>query len=77
MVDDGNGIDPGIVETIWEPYARAHPASPTTTDSIGLGLAVSRQLSALMDGELSYRYEDGNSVFELTLPARRPSPVTV
>ena len=77
VVDNGHGIDPGVVETIWEPYARAHSDSPTTTDSIGLGLAVSRRLAVLMDGDLTYRYEDGNSVFELTLPAKRPSPVTV
>lgn len=69
VIDDGAGIAPDVVETIWEPYARAHPVSPTTTDSIGLGLAVSLRLATLMDGDLVYRYQDGRSVFELTLPA--------
>jgi hypothetical protein len=29
---------------------------------------VSYQLARLMDGDLVYRYEDGWSIFELTLP---------
>ena len=36
--------------------------------SIGLGLAVSRRLARLMGGDLTYRYEDGEAIFELTLP---------
>lgn len=74
VIDDGAGIAPDVVETIWEPYARAHPVSPTTTDSIGLGLAVSLRLANLMDGDLDYRYENGKSVFELTLPAAEAAP---
>ena len=34
----------------------------------GLGLALSRNRTRLMDGDLSYRYENGLSIFELTLP---------
>lgn len=53
-------------ERIFQPYGRAHEESGTT-ESIGLGLAVSRQLAVLMGGSLEYRYESG-SVFRLTLP---------
>jgi signal transduction histidine kinase len=52
---------------IFEPYASAH-GSDAPSGSIGLGLAVSRELARLMGGDLTYRYEDGRSVFELTLP---------
>jgi PAS domain S-box-containing protein len=67
--DNGDGIDPDAVESIWEPYSRAHLHTLTTTESIGLGLTVSRRLATLMGGELTYRYGDGLSVFELTLPS--------
>jgi PAS domain S-box-containing protein len=69
VADDGDGIDTAYIESIWEPYSRAHGHTTTTTDSMGLGLAVSRQLATLMDGALTYQYGDGLSIFELVLPA--------
>jgi signal transduction histidine kinase len=36
---------------------------------MGLGLAISRQLTRLMEGDLTYHYESGLSVFTLTMPA--------
>ena len=33
-----------------------------------LDLAISRKLARLMGGDLTYRYQDGESVFEFTLP---------
>ncbi len=36
---------------------------------MGLGLAVSRQLAQLMEGDLTYRYHGGESIFTLSLPA--------
>ncbi len=68
VADNGPGIDPKDIDSIWQPYERAHPGASTTTDSMGLGLAVSRRLAELMHGTLSYRYEDEQSIFELTLP---------
>lgn len=65
--DDGDGLSKDDWERIFEPYYRAHPSS-NVTGSIGLGLAVSKRLAEAMDGELSYRYADGRSVFELSLP---------
>jgi signal transduction histidine kinase len=36
--------------------------------SVGLGLAVARQLAELMGGSLSYERSAGDSVFRLLLP---------
>lgn len=71
--DSGAGIPPADREMIFESYSRAHSA-PGITASVGLGLAVSRRLARLMDGELTYDYDRAaeESVFRLTLPAASP-----
>ncbi len=66
--DDGDGLAPEEWEKIFEPYYRAHSAE-TQPAALGIGLAVARQLARLMGGDLTYRYESGRSVFELSLPA--------
>ncbi len=68
VVDDGPGVAPGDAEAIFEPYQSAHPAG-TQPASVGLGLAVSRRLARLMDGDLVYRRRQQRTVFELSLPA--------
>ncbi len=65
VVDDGPGIPRRDWERIFEPYQRAHHA-PGQPDSVGVGLAISRQLATLMGGTLDYHYE-GCSVFRLRL----------
>ncbi len=66
--DDGPGIPLRDREKIFEPYHRAHRFEGQPA-SVGLGLTVSRQLARLMGGDLIYSYEDGLSVFELSLPS--------
>jgi len=65
--DDGPGIIEAERERIFEPYTTAHPVSGVTA-AVGLGLTVSRQLARLMSGDLTYRCEDGESTFRLSLP---------
>ena len=67
VYDSGEGIAEEDRDRVFEPYQRAHEA-PGLANSIGLGLAISRQLARLMGGDLTYRHEDGESIFELTLP---------
>lgn len=67
VADNGAGVPAKDQETIFEPYQRAHNA-PGLTASMGLGLTISRQLARLMDGDLTYRREAGESIFALTLP---------
>ena len=65
--DDGPGIASVDRGRIFEAYARAHESTGRTF-SLGLGLSISRDLAQRMDGDLTYRYERGESVFELVLP---------
>ena len=66
--DNGGGIPAEERERVFEAYQRAHDA-PGVPASMGLGLAISRSLARLMGGDLTYRYEGHESVFELQLPA--------
>jgi signal transduction histidine kinase len=67
--DSGQAIPDQDRGRIFEPYQRAHEA-PGLANSIGLGLAISRQLARLMGGDVTYRHEDGESIFEFTVPRR-------
>ncbi len=72
VIDSGDGVPEADREAIFEPYRRAGDGSGPA-GSIGLGLSVSRKLARLMGGDLTYRLHDGESAFELTLPARPSS----
>jgi signal transduction histidine kinase len=65
--DNGSPIPVDERERIFEQYQRAR-GTTEIAESLGLGLAISRELARRMGGDLTYRYEDGDSVFELTLP---------
>jgi signal transduction histidine kinase len=65
--DDGSPIDPDRSDLIFAAYGRAHDR-PGRTDSVGLGLTVSRQLARLMGGDVIYDHHDGWTSFSLVLP---------
>lgn len=67
VIDDGAGVPEDKVGRIFEPYGRAHQP-PSDHGATGLGLSVSRRLARLMNGDLSYRRVEGETVFELKLP---------
>ncbi len=54
-------------DLIFERYYRS-AQSPTQPGSVGIGLAVSRQLADLMDGTLEYIDGESQHRFELSLP---------
>lgn len=66
VVDDGPGIRAEEAELIFERYYRSSQ-SPTQPGSVGIGLAVSRQLAHMMGGSLEYVPGD-HPRFVLTLP---------
>jgi signal transduction histidine kinase len=72
VIDDGPGVVEAMRERIFEPFQRAH-ASTGEAESLGLGLAISRELARAMGGDLTYRYDGGRSIFEFTLPAGEPN----
>jgi signal transduction histidine kinase len=67
VIDDGEPIPPDQIEGIFTPYGRAHDR-PGRTDSVGLGLTVSRQLARMMRGDVTYSHDGTWARFRLTLP---------
>jgi len=63
--DNGTGIPEDEAAHIFEPYVTG---SSGVTGSVGLGLAVARQLAELMRGSLEYERSAGETVFRLLLP---------
>lgn len=66
--DDGPGVPEKSIGRIFQPFYTVTQAT-TTPASLGLGLAVSRELATLMGGQLTYHRVDGHTVFGLELPA--------
>lgn len=76
--DDGIGIPPADRERIFQPFEQGQDGS---SKGLGLGLAISRQLVALMGGELVLEEAREGSCFRLTLetealdlPTAGPAP---
>lgn len=65
--DNGAGVRTGDIERIFDPYYRGQGEN-TKPDSVGLGLAVARQLARLMDGDVVYQRSKGWTIFEFTVP---------
>ncbi len=66
VVDDGEGIPLEHRESIFVPYFQAS-SGEKVLGSLGLGLAISRELARRMGGDLTYSYVGGLSTFRLTL----------
>jgi signal transduction histidine kinase len=67
--DTGPGIAAEKLQTIFEPFVQVGNATETTAQGVGLGLAISRELTRLMGGTLSVESTPGNgATFTLLLP---------
>jgi two-component system, NtrC family, nitrogen regulation sensor histidine kinase NtrY len=66
--DNGPGIPPERIQTIWEPYITSKPGGT------GLGLAIARQAILAHDGSIDIRCPPGGgTVVTFVLPTQRPS----
>ena len=68
VTDDGPGIPPSEYERIFEPFQQSS-GGKVVSDSVGLGLPVSRLLTEKMGGTLTYERRGDRSVFRLDLPS--------
>ncbi len=57
-----------LTQRVFDPSQEVLGA-PVDPDARFMGLSVARQLAITMGGGLTYRYEDGMGIFEVTLRA--------
>ncbi len=73
--DNGIGISPQFLRQIFEPFAQEQGSEHV--ESLGLGLAISRNLAHLMNGDIAVSSTWGEgSVFTFELPMERGSLTT-
>ncbi len=73
--DTGVGIRALDLERVFEPFLQVDPVlTSTTTQGVGLGLSISRELARAMLGDVTVQSKEGvGSTFTLTIPR---APVT-
>jgi signal transduction histidine kinase len=75
VTDTGDGIPPDKLRSIFEPFVQVRSDYTRPADGVGLGLAISRDLTRALDGELDVESTVGaGSTFTVTLPRRSTSP---
>lgn len=74
VADTGRGIEPAMLEHIFEPFHQGAESTNRDFGGTGLGLALCRQLCEAMGGQISVSSQTGaGSVFNVHLPLPRSS----
>ena len=69
VADTGVGIEPDLLDRLFEPFVQGNAALTREQGGTGLGLAISRRLARLMGGDLTVRSQPGHgAAFTLWLP---------
>jgi signal transduction histidine kinase len=68
--DNGAGIDPHLLQAVFEPFAQGHPIRDEALGGLGLGLAITREIVLLHAGsiEASSAGAGHGSTFTVRLP---------
>ena len=68
VIDNGIGIKPDFLHKVFEPFERAEDATLRNIQGTGLGMAISRNIAHMMNGEIQVESEYGKgSVFTFTM----------
>jgi PAS domain S-box-containing protein len=69
VVDTGIGIAADQLQRIFDPFVQVQSGTTRTSEGVGLGLAISRDMARQMGGEVSVKSELGKgSTFTVSLP---------
>ena len=69
VADNGPGIDPSALPTIFQRFTRADSARNRVSGSTGLGLAIVSAIVKSHGGRIDVASEPGNTVFTVEVPA--------
>ncbi len=79
VVDEGIGIDPARIESIFEPFVQGKTTLARTEGGLGIGLTIARRMVEMHDGQLT-AHSGGigsGTEFRVTLPTvNAPAPAT-
>ena len=67
--DDGPGIDPQLVPTVFERFARGDGSRARATGGTGLGLAIVSAVVEAHGGRAEVRSTPGDTEFRVILPS--------
>lgn len=70
VTDDGPGIDPALLPTLFERFTRGDDSRSRPAGSTGLGLAIVAAIVAAHGGEVGVESAPGRTEFRLALPLR-------
>ena len=69
VADTGVGIPKDQLERIFDPFVQVDSGNTRVSEGVGLGLAISRDMAKLMEGDVTVESEPGKgSIFTLDLP---------
>lgn len=74
--DNGAAVPLEQREKMFRAYERLHDR-PGVTESVGLGLPVSRSLARAMGGDLEYDHDGQESIFRVSLPVAKTSRLLI
>jgi two-component system OmpR family sensor kinase len=77
VVDDGPGIPPGLVESVFERFARGDSSRSRVAGSSGLGLAIVQAVATGHGGTVEATSEPGRTVVTVRLPGGTVAPPDV
>ncbi len=69
VIDQGIGIEPNKLESIFEPFRQAHEGLSRSKGGIGLGLSICKKMVELWRGQIDVTSEPGKgSIFSFSIP---------
>ena len=76
VIDPGQGMDRNQIEALKHPFCQIDGGIARSTDGIGIGLTLVKQLLTLMGGQLDVQSTPGEgSTFSFTLPMAVPAEI--
>jgi len=73
IADDGPGIDPELVSTLFERFVRGDASRSRHAGSTGLGLAIVKAVVDAHGGSVSVQSRPGSTVFTVAIPLAEAS----
>lgn len=72
--DDGPGVDPAVIDDLFERFARADRSRARKTGGTGLGLSIAQAIVAAHRGSIRVQSSPGSTTFEVRLPLSPGTP---